>query len=192
MKGEKRIRGEKNITDLLDLSKCERRKPKGEGIRRKAIKPKGCVFISPFDCLNTLVKKYNTPQPDSINQMCISFILKNINEVSIKGNTCAEIMTDHIFIKKRGKRSDIKRETSPEQTFMGDLEEQLSYHVTNEGYLPMFGLVLDPREMQLSQKMEKQFFVKIFNFNSEEVVLHSNTHICKIYIYISKKSAITN
>ena len=118
--------------------------------------------------------------------MCISFILKNTNEISIKGNTCAEIMTDHIFIKKRGKTNSIKKETITEQTIMDELEDQLVYHLINEGYLPMFGLVLDPREMQLNNKLEKQFAVNIFNFNSEDVVLHPNTNICKIYIYISK------
>ena len=43
------MRGEKNITNLIDLSKSERQKMKNGGVRRRAIRPKDCVFISPFD-----------------------------------------------------------------------------------------------------------------------------------------------
>ena len=176
------MRGEGSISELINLSESERKK-----MKRRSIRPKDCAYISPLDCLKDLVKKYDTHVADNIHLMCVSFVLKNTNELNIKGYSSAEVLTNHIFTKRKKRKSKTKKDISRQEDEMNGLEDQLGYHLTNEGQLPMFGLVLDPRQAKLTQKMEKQFVVNLFNFNSEDIVLYPNTNICKIYIYVLER-----
>ena len=157
-------------------------------MKRKAIRPKDCAYISPFDCLNAIVKKYDTPIADNINSMCISFILKNTEEINIKANSSAEVVSNYVFTKRKKTKNNIKKGKVCElkswnEAAMNDLESQLAYHLTSEAQLPLLGLTLDPRQSLLKLQLEKQFVVHLFNFNSEDVTIHANSNICKIYIY---------
>ena len=175
------MKGEKKVTSLIKLSESEKYKKK-----RRSIRPKDCVFISPFECLNGIVKKYNTPLVD-MRSMCISFILKSTNEIIIKGNSSAEVLTNHIFTKRKKGKKEANVEISGQEMVLNELESQLAYHLTNEGQLPLFGIILDPRQSQLQHKMDNQFCVNLFNFNSNDFKLHANSIICKIFIYVLEK-----
>lgn len=177
------MKGEKSVSSLIKLSESGKKK-----MKRRAIKPKDCAFISPFECLNGIVKKYDTPIFD-MSSMCISFILKSTDEINIKGNSSAEIMTNHIFTKrrKRKRKKEDSGELTAQERELNEVESQLAYHLTNEGQLPLLGIFLDPRQSQLKHKMDKQFSIKLFNFNSEDFKIQSNSIICKIYIYVLEK-----
>ena len=200
------MEGEKSITDLVNFSQAEKKKKnkrkvdsiklsdqktvaKKRALKRQAIVPNECMFISsPLDCLNTVLKKNEAHEAD-IHSMCISFILKNISEISIKGNSSVEIQTNHIFKKYRIRKNNKKMGVNCKKKLMEDLDRQLGYHLTVEGHLAKFGLVLDPRQSMFQNNMDKQFIVNIFNFNSEDVILPPKTNICKIYFYVLKNQA---
>ena len=97
------------------------------------------------------------------------------------------VLTNHIFIKRKKRKMIILKR---KKTSRDDLEDDLTYHLQCEERLPLCGLVLDPRQTMLKYSMGKQFSIKIFNFNSEDVLLPQNTNICKIFIYILKKDNI--
>ena len=197
------MRGEESVAKILEFAKSGKggakkidhdnafKLAKSEKMktRRKPIKPKNVSFISPFECLHNIVKKYDTYETENIHYMCISFILKNVNESVIMGHSCADVDTNHIFTHVKKKRRQVKNDNSEkekDQLKIHDLENQLSYHLQCEEYLPLYGLVLDPRQCQLRDVIDKQFSVKIFNFNSEQITLPPNTNICKIFIYAMK------
>ena len=195
------MEGEECITRMIDMADFEKKKTskkqkqkmqrsvKGANIsriRRKPIRPKNAGFISPFDCLYSVAKKYDSYASENIHYMCISFILRSVEETAIKANSVVNVLTNHIFIKRKKRKND----NSKEKTSRDDLEDDLTYHLQCEERLPLCGLVLDPRQTMLKYSMGKQFSIKIFNFNSEDVLLPQNTNICKIFIYILKKDNI--
>ena len=198
------MKKEKSITDLINLSKLEKKKtnqgknaePKkrikaeSRKMKRKTIRPNNSRFISPFECLQSILKKYDANVPDNIHLMCISFILKCTEENIIQGNSCADIMTNHIFTKRKKRKNNKNNEMDGQEMVMHELEDNVAYHLQCEEQLPLFGLVLDPRQCMLKNSMDKQFTIKLFNFNSEEVILHPNTNICKIFIYALKRSTM--
>ena len=83
-------------------------------IRRKPIRPKNAGFISPFDCLYSVAKKYDSYASENIHYMCISFILRSVEETAIKANSVVNVLTNHIFIKRKKRKMIIlKRKKRP-------------------------------------------------------------------------------
>ena len=83
------MEGEECITRMIDMADFEKKKTskkqkqkmqrsvKGANIsriRRKPIRPKNAGFISPFDCLYSVAKKFDSYASENIHYMCISFI----------------------------------------------------------------------------------------------------------------------
>ena len=193
--------GEECITKLINMADFEKKKksrnqkqklPRSvkdaniSRIRRKSIRPKNAGFISPFDCLYSIAKKYDSYTSENIHYMCISFILRSAEEITIKASSAVDVLTNHIFTKRKKRKND----NSKEKTNRDDLEDDLTYHLQCEERLPLCGMVLDPRQTMLKYSMGKQFSIKIFNFNSEDVLLPQNTNICKIFIYILKRENV--
>ena len=113
------MRGEESVAKILEFAKSGKggakkidhdnafKLAKSEKMktRRKPIKPKNVSFISPFECLHNIVKKYDTYETENIHYMCISFILKNVNESVIMGHSCVWMLTLTTYLlmlKKRG------------------------------------------------------------------------------------------
>ena len=46
--------------------------------RIRRIRPKNARFISPFDCLYSVAKKYDSYASENTHCMCISFILRSV------------------------------------------------------------------------------------------------------------------
>ena len=187
------MKGEKDVKELINLSKHDNKGKKTAKIqkqktmtRKKKSRINKSGYICPIDCLQNIVKKYEEYSLDNIHYMCISFILRNTEEVVIKADTFANVATNHTFVKRK------KKDMSGTGYLLREIEENLSYHLQAENQIPVVGLVTDPRQCQMRQHFGEQFTVKIFNFNSEDVILHPNTNICKIYIYSLKQATNTN
>ena len=113
------MEGEECITKMIDMADFEKKKTskkqkqkmrrsvKGANIsriRRKPIRPKNAGFISPFDCLYSVAKKYDSYASENIHYMCISFILRSVEETAIKANSVVNVLTNHIFIKRKKRK----------------------------------------------------------------------------------------
>ena len=113
------MEGEECITRMIDMADFEKKKTskkqkqkmqrsvKGANIsriRRKPIRPKNAGFISPFDCLYSVAKKYDSYASENIHYMCISFILRSVEETAIKANSVVNVLTNHIFIKRKKRK----------------------------------------------------------------------------------------
>ena len=123
------MRGEESVAKILEFAKSGKggakkidhdnafKLAKSEKMktRRKPIKPKNVSFISPFECLHNIVKKYDTYETENIHYMCISFILKNVNESVIMGHSCADVDTNHIFTHVKKKRRQVKNDNSEKE-----------------------------------------------------------------------------
>jgi len=179
------------VTKMINLSNERKKKLKRTNNdvgsnTRKSINLRKAGFISPFDCLFNMSKAYDTNQSeksDHIHYMCISFILRSVEESIIEPDSSVDILTNHVFTKRK------KRKNSANEDWKDQLQDCLVYHLQCEESLPLIGLSLDPRQNSMKSKMEKQFFIKIFNFNSETITLPKNSNICKIFVYILKKPA---
>ena len=121
--------GEECITKMMDMadfeikktSKKQKQKMRGSvkganisRIRRKPIRPKNAGFISPFDCLYSVAKKYDSYASENIHYMCISFILRSVEETAIKANSVVNVLTNHIFIKRKKRKMIILKKKRAE------------------------------------------------------------------------------
>lgn len=182
---QQKLKGKKNIDDILDFEKLEGHSLEDNSTEKRekpSLLPKNCKSISPIECFQSLVNKHDKKSMQHVYFMCLSFILQSEDTITLNKNSSSKILANYIFREKPKKRESKSKTKNEEENVFQGLMSEMKYFISSDFATYSF-IQVQPVQGSLDDILDRKLYLNIANYSSEDFNLAANTPLGKIYFY---------